>query len=421
MNVELTYPGLDPLQIPDQKLLGVYDLPREPPTDPFPVLLGRALDEPWGAPPLRRLARGKRRVVILSDDYTRTTPVRQILPAVLDELADAGVPADAVTILLALGTHRPMTEDEIGKKLGRQVIDSCRIVNHNWRDSASLADLGCTESGIPVLINRIVVEADLLIGLGHVVPHRVAGFSGGGKIVQPGVCGAETTGRTHWLSSLMPFDSILGRRDNLVRCEIDAIARRAGLAFIVNMVQNSAGEVIGVFAGDPVSAHRKACIFSRKACSVRIPRRADVVVVEACPADADVWQAVKALFPAALALKPGGTIVLVSPCSEGISHQHPELLTFGYRPVPEIRRLQATGAIGDLSAAAHLAHVGEIVDERASVLFATPGVSQEQAAQLHVGWVGSPQEGVDRTLRTLDDATVCVLRHGAELLPLMDA
>jgi nickel-dependent lactate racemase len=315
-----------------------------------------------------------------------------------------------------------MTADEIMVKLGQDVVGTHPVVNHDWRARSKLVDLGRTPSGIPVLVNRLAVEADLLIGLGHVVPHRVAGYSGGGKIVQPGVCGGETTGRTHWLSSLTRFDRIFGKRDNPVRKEIDAIARRVGLDFIVNTVQNGDGDLVGVFAGDLEMAHRRACALAEKVCAAPIPEHADIVVVEAYPADADVWQAVKALFPAALVVKPGGVIILVSPCREGVSDQHPELLEIGYRPPLEIRSMVASRAIHDLSAAAHLAHVSEIVTGWACTFFVTPGVSREHASRLNVLWADSAHNALEWSMKVIGcSARVCVLRNGAEILPIVCA
>ncbi|MBC7256417.1 MAG: nickel-dependent lactate racemase, partial [Chloroflexi bacterium] len=185
-----------------QRLLGVFT-PHEVPTlaeEALDAELQRVLDAPIGAKPLREAAKGARRVVIVADDATRPTPTHRILPLLLDALNAAGVPDEAITVLIALGTHRAMTEDEIARKFGPAVTQRVAVVNHDAFDPSQLMDLGITPHGVAVQVNRRVMEADFVLGVGSIVPHHIPGFSGGAKIIQPGVCGERTTGEVHLLS-----------------------------------------------------------------------------------------------------------------------------------------------------------------------------------------------------------------------------
>jgi len=411
------------MEVPDSQLVGVFHAPPGAPAADGGELTRQALGSPIGSPPLRDLARGKKHVVILADDNTRITPVHLLLPEVLRELALGGVRADEITLLMALGTHRAMTAEEIEAKLGAEVAHQVRVVNHAWQDASALVDCGQTEHGTPIVVNRLALEADLLLGLGHVAPHRVAGYSGGGKIVQPGISGEATTGSTHWLSAQYSLFEILGKRDNPVRVEIDAVANRAGLSFVVNAVLDPAGRLLQVFAGDMVEAHRAASRRAALASTTTVPMLADIVVAEAWPADMDMWQAVKALFPAAQAVKPGGVIVLLADCPEGIATQHPEVLRTGYRTLEEVRSLQAEGAFEDLSAAAHLAHVSEVVIHRASTILVSQHIPASDVRSLNLVPAPSAQEAltVAARLSGLGAPSISILRRAPEMIIQVDA
>jgi len=407
-----------PLEVEERELIGVFQPPKVQAAADQGAMVRQALASPIGSERLADLARGKKRIVILCDDNTRSTRVDLLLPEVLKELALGGAKEEQITILLALGTHRAMTQSEIDERLGREVARRLRVVNHDWKNRSALADLGRTEHDTPIEVNRLALEADLLIGLGHVVPHRVAGYSAGGKIVQPGISGEATTGCTHWLSAQYSLFDMLGRCENPVRAEIDAVAERVGLAFIVNTIQDAQGHLLGVFAGHPVRAHRAAARLAETVSTATAPALADIVVAHAWPADLDMWQAVKALFTAAQAVKRGGVIVLVAACREGVAYQHPEVLRFGYRPVAEVRALQAAGQIADLSAAAHLAHGGEVVAEWARCVLVSEGIGEADARRLGFSWAASVQDGfaVARRLADRSSPTVVILKNASEMM-----
>jgi nickel-dependent lactate racemase len=172
--------------------------------------------------------------------------------------------------------------------------------------------------------------------VGHVAPHRIAGFGGESKIVQPGVSGAATTGRTQWAAAGLPGMDLLGVAENPIRAEMDSVEAAARLRAIVNVVMNTRNQMVGCFFGDPVTAHRAACRLSGAVFRGSVPALADVVVIESFPADLDMWQASKAPAAAELAVKPCGVVVLVTPCPEGVSGSHPAVLEFGYQSVERV-------------------------------------------------------------------------------------
>ena len=311
--------------LPEQNLIGVYS-----PKDIHGVAdlsqeIARALAHPIGAKPLREQAKGAKKVVLLADDNTRLTPADKIIPALLAELNAAGVKDEQVTVIIALGTHRFMRDDEILAKFGEEAVRRVVIKNHDFRDPAMMVDLGKTPNGTHISVNREAYEADFKIGIGSIVPHYIPGFAGGAKIVQPGISAEQTTAETHLLSTCAPR-SFLGIRENPVRIELNSIARAVGMHTIFNTVLNCHGEVVGAFFGDTVEAFNAGVELSQDVYSVELPEEADIVVSSSYPCDLEFWQSHKALYPSDLAVKAGGIIILATPCPEGVSVMHADIL-----------------------------------------------------------------------------------------------
>lgn len=381
--------------------------------------LDKALDKPIGSIPLEELARGVKSVLIICDDNTRPTPAHLILPSVLERLGAAGVGRENISILIAGGSHRPMTEEELIEKVGVEVYNSVPVYNHEFDNKEKLVHLGETKNGTPIWINKMVFDADLVLAVGAIVPHRYCGWSGGGKIIQPGVCGEETTIATHLM--ITKDESItLGNIDNPVRKEIDDIALRAGLKFIVNAILDAEQRVVGLVAGDPLQAHRAGVEVAKKVYGVPL-QPADLVVISSFPADLNFWQAGKALYSADLAVKRGGTIILVTPALEGPG-EHLEFLTLMAKGYEEIIALLDQGAVEDKIGAAGALAVA-IVKQHAQIKLVTDGLTDEQ-----VEWMGFKrydpselQRAVSEALAGLGEgATVNVIHEGAEILPLID-
>jgi nickel-dependent lactate racemase len=420
MNVALSYPDVAPLEISEANLLAVLEPRAIDPPKPVEELVSDALDRPIGSPRIEELVSPSSRVLILVDDITRQTPAWAILPSLLTRLAERGCKPDCTKILIASGTHALMSAQEVEKKLGPKIPREHEVNIHHWRNEESLKQIGVTADGTRIRVNRLVSEADLVIGVGQIVPHRVMGFTGGATIVQPGVSGREITGHTHWLSALFAGRQILGIAENPVRKEVEGIAQLAGLRFIVNVVMDAHHRVIHVVAGDPVAAHRAGAEFSLRIYGVAQPGLADIVVTESYPADYDLWQAAKGIYSAELAVREGGVVILVTPCPHGVSAEHPEVERLGYHGFAEVKAMVESGQISDLVAAAHLVHVGRVIRDRARGIMVSPGISHEIQAHLGFESASTPQRALEMAFRIAGPkAKVTVLRHGGDVLPLL--
>lgn len=404
--------------IPAENLLGVYSPKDVASVTDLKEEVIRAIREPIGSPRLAELVQGKQKIVLVADDNTRLTPANIIVPVLLDELNAAGISDDQVTVVIALGTHRFMTQQEIIEKFGEETVRRVKIKNHPYKDPDSLIDLGLTENGTHIAINKEVYEADFKMGIGSIVPHHIPGFAGGAKIVQPGVSGEKTTAETHLLSVRSPR-SYLGILENPVRRELDEIARKIGLNTIFNTVLNRHGEVVRGFFGDVEAAFRAGVETSLAVYSVELPQEADIVLAGSHPCDLEFWQAHKTLYPADRAVREQGIIILATPCYEGVAKTHAEMVEYAGRTPDEVRQMMARGEIHDEVAAALAIAWGQ-VRQRATVYFVSGGVTPEEAQKLSFIPFASIQEALDHALKALGPAAkVAVLTHAPDMLPII--
>jgi len=236
--------------------------------------------------------------------------------------------------------------------------------------------------------------------------------------VQPRVSGVASTGRTHWVAAMFAGADLLGVVENPIRAEMDEIAEAAGLRAVFNVVLNHRDELVGCFFGAPVAAHRGACKLAVDVFRGDIPRLADIVLIESYPADLDLWQASKAIAAAELAVKPGGVVILVTPCPEGVSGSHPAMLDFGYQAFDVVDGWVRRGEMRDLMVASELAIGGRVIRERAEGTLVSPGISAEAAHRLGFTPAASAADALEMAFtRTGREASVLVLRHGGEILP----
>ncbi|HET9265664.1 MAG TPA: lactate racemase domain-containing protein, partial [Vicinamibacterales bacterium] len=257
--------------------------------------IARALDHPIGAPPLDTLARGKRSASIAIDDRTRPLKTAVLLPELVDRLTNAGVPIDRITIVVASGAHRRANEQDFEAKIGRELLARVRAVPHDPR--ADLVDTGVALGGVPVRVNREFAGAELRIGLGAVIPHPFAGFSGGGKIVIPGLADLDVLARTHKFA-LMGFRGGARLEGNSFRAEMEAAVRQIGLDWTVNVALNSQRDAAAVCAGDMVEAHRAAAAAAARIGMTQPPERPlDAILLNAYPKDGELLQVESALVP----------------------------------------------------------------------------------------------------------------------------
>lgn len=277
-----------------------------------PDALRQRLRRPIGTPRLAELARGRRSAAIVIDDISRPTPTAALLPLVLDELAEGGLPESQVRIVIAAGGHAPATSEDNLKKVGAVVASRVAVEVHD--PEGDLVDAGTSPSGIPLYLNRTVMAAELKVGIGAIVPHDAAGFSGGSKILVPGVAGTRTARYLH--------DFMRGARErgdgveNDFRRELDAIAGRLGLDFIVNVILDHRREVAALFSGDRVLAHREGTRLAAEWLAVTPAAEAEIVVANTYPFDANLWFIPWGLWPLELA-PPGATRVALADGSQG--------------------------------------------------------------------------------------------------------
>lgn len=280
----------------------------------------RAIRQPIGTKRLSEIVPKNARIVLMADDRTRVTPQKLILPVILEELHAAGIKNDQIKLVIAYGTHRPMTDEEIEERFGRELISQIGVRHHNCHQNLTVVD-GKTRRGTRIVVNKDVMDANFRIGVGGVLPHHPVGWSGGAKIFLPGVAGTETVNAMHLLGAT---EQQLGKILTPCREEMEDFARAVGLHFIVNVIQTDSGDLLKAVAGHFIDAHREAVKWGMQIFGARFREKADITVSSAYPSDYDFTQADKGFFSAELATKEGGEIILLSPCHEGIAPTHGE-------------------------------------------------------------------------------------------------
>ena len=282
--------------------------------------LEAALDAPTAGPALSDLAKGKSSAAISVCDITRPAPNRQVLPPILERLHRAGIAKDAVTILIATGLHRPATNAEIQEILGPDIANTYRVVNHNARELTEHRALGKTQSGTPVYIDERFIAADLHITLGFIEPHLMLGFSGGRKLIAPGLAAQETIKVLHSPKFMRDPRAVEGSvADNPLHRELLEIARLARHDFLVDVALTRTRQIAGVFAGDAEKAHAAGMQFVSRVMLEQLPEPVDAVITSCAgyPLDLTFYQAIKGITAAQHILKPGGKILLIAECQEG--------------------------------------------------------------------------------------------------------
>ncbi len=306
------------------------------------------LAEPLDCPALSELASGRESCCILVDDLTRPTPAGRVLPVMLEELEAAGLPPERVTVVVANGAHGSLTRQALEKKLGHAACDRCVVMRHDTYQN--LVSIGEVAGVGEVMVNRFFHEADLKLAVTGVMPHFMCGFSGGAKIVMPGACGIETIAATHEHTVEGPPARVGVIEGNPMRRVIERCAVRAGLEFCVCCGFNSRGQLSSLSCGSPEAAHRVAVRAARRTCATEVKPGADVGVFSAFPKDTEFIQAMAALNvwadrqdPERALVRPGGSVVVVTACSEGLGAH--ELIEYGRR---QFRRRDRHGAFRDV-------------------------------------------------------------------------
>ena len=378
-----------------------------------------ALRSPLGTPPLRALVRPGDSVAVVFSDLTRPMPNDRVLPPLLAELAQAGVPAERIVLINGLGTHRPQTEAELTEMLGAEVVRRYRILQHDAWDEKNLVEVGRNRAGRPVRVNRAYMEASVRILTGFIEPHFFAGVSGGPKAVLPGIADIDAILDNHSAPMLAhPRATWAVTEGNPVWEEMLEVALRTEPTFLLNVTLNRERQITGVFAGDLVEAHRAGVAFVRKHALQPVEAPFDIVITSnsGYPLDLNLYQAVKGMSAAAQIVRPGGHIIIAAQCWDGIPDHgaYKRLLWEAETPEELLERLMAPGfRCQDQWEAQVHAQIGL----KATIHVYADGLSDEELRRSLVVPCRSIEETVARLLRENPAATIAVLPEGPQTVP----
>jgi nickel-dependent lactate racemase len=423
MRIQLEYgrTGLE-VELPDHNVVGCLQYrPAEPVADPDGAVR-RCLTQPTGTPPLLEMARGRANACVVISDVTRPVPNRLLLPPILETLEAAGIPRRDILILIATGMHRPNLGDELIEMVGPEIVANYRIENHHGTERDEHTYLGETARGTPVWIDSRYINADLKITTGLIEPHFMAGFSGGRKLICPGLAGLDTVRIWHGPDFLEHPGARNGCIDgNPVHEENTAIGLMAGCDFIVNVVIDAKRRLLRVVAGDMVAAHLEGVNFAREPLMATLPEPVDIVVTTSAgyPLDTTFYQAVKGIVTAMPIVKQGGTIILAASMSEGIGspefqrvfEENPTLEGFMQRILAKEYFMMDQWQVEELAKAKRHAQVKVVSD----------GLPPETLRRLFVEPAASVEAAIADSLADHGpDATIAVIPKGPYVLAELD-
>jgi nickel-dependent lactate racemase len=421
MQVDLAFGrGTLPVNVPDRAEVSVI---RKAPRPKLGAdAIARALAAPIGSPPLAELVRGRSSACILICDITRPVPNHLFLRPMIELMLAAGIPRERITILIATGLHRPNVGDELAEVVGDPwVLENIRVENHFARNDADHADLGVTETrGTPIKIDRRFVDADLRIATGLVEPHFMAGYSGGRKVIAPGIMHADTI-RTFHSARFMEDPSAASciLEGNPLHEEQLLIVRRLGESYALNTVIDEDRDLVYASFGETIASHLAAVRFAQDWTSVTLPRRFKTVVTSAAgfPLDKTYYQTVKGMVTPLDIVEPGGTLIVASECSEGIGSAE-------FR-VSQARLLElGPDAFLQSILTKRFADVDEWQTEMqlkslrvANVQLFAPGLTPADRALTGVAAIESVDAAIRASIAQHGDAAVAVIPEGPYVIP----
>lgn len=420
MNVDLAYGrGRLPVDFPDGRTTVLEPTYIEGVTDEAEAIR-EVLRQPTGTQPLRTLVSSNHTVAISVCDSTRPMPSHTLLPVLLEELAH--VPDEQIAILIATGTHRACTKDELVEMLGESIANRYRIINHSAFDEEGLVHLGEVEPHVPIWLNRHWVKADIRITTGFVEPHFFAGFSGGPKLVAPGLAGLKTTMRLHDAEMISSPNARWGITEgNPIHDAIRRIAAHVGVHFSVDVAINRDRQITSIAAGDLFETHRTMTARVEQSAMQAFEMPFDVVVTtnSGYPLDQNLYQSWKGMSAAAQVVKRGGAIICAAECADGLpSHgEYGEMLSLRDSPAALLEMVCAPG---------HNRHdqwevqIQAQIQQHAKVFLKTDGLTPADVRAAHL----TPIDDVESTtLEQLDragpDAQLCVLPEGPQTIPYL--
>lgn len=402
------------IEIDDSLIMGILE--------PNEIQLGltgeeevkRSLNNPIGTGRLSQIVKKGEKVVIVTSDITRPLPSYKVIPSILDELYEVGVSPEDITVVFALGSHRPHTQEEIIQLVGERVYKEVKCIDSDANDSVSM---GITKGGTPVDVFRVVAEADRRICIGNIEYHYFAGYSGGAKAIMPGVSTPAAIQANH--RNMVLDDAKVGRLiGNPVRDDLNEAIQYCPIDFIVNVVLNEKKEIIFSVAGDYIKAHRVGCEFLDKIYKKQLQEKADIAIVSqgGAPKDINLYQTQKALANAEHAVKDGGIIILVGSCKEGFGSKiFEEWMTEADSPDDIIARIREKFVLGGHKAAAIA-----LVQKKAKI-FMVSEMDADIVKSIFMEPYTSVQEAYNDAIKELgQDVKVLVMPYGGSTLPVVN-
>ncbi len=388
-------------------------------------LIESALDAPTGGSTLEGIVSTKLRekpgrTCIICEDLTRYSPTDEILPLLLNRLNNAGVPDEDVFVVMALGTHRPMTDAEIEAKIGSETKARVEVHNSEFRDKRGLVRVG-SFGDHPLWLDRRVAEASVRIGVGSVVPNPVSGWSGGAKIMIPGVTGEETVRGFH-LSSHEFRENMFGQEMTSSRELMESLVGQIGLDFVVNSVYTPEGQIYAVLCGDFVEAQRVAIRRAKEVYGSPARRRSGLVISNAYPAETDLWQAGKAFHSGDLVAEDGGEVVAVASCPEGIGPHKglPDFYQWALRDREELLRAAKGGAVDDVIGASSALMRTKTIMSRVRLGIVSDNLDRRVMERMGISVYDSLEEVIERhKAGATKPVTVSVITHGGSTFPVL--
>lgn len=403
--------GFQEVLVPKKNLLGVLRANEVPAGLTGEAEVRRALAEPIASPRLREIVHPGERIAIVTSDVTRPMPTWVVMPPLLEELYDAGVSAADITLVFALGSHRRHTAEEMRHLAGERAWHEIACVDS---DPSDCVHLGVTSAGTPVDITRVVAEADRRICLGNIEYHYFAGYSGGAKALMPGVSTREAIQCNHSMM-IRPEARAGALEDNPIRRDIEEAGAICGIDFLLNVVLSEHKEILRAVAGHPMQAHRAGCAFLDRLYRKELPEAVDIVLVSqgGAPKDLNLYQTQKALDNAQHAVKPGGVIILIGSCREGLGERvFEEWLTTSPSPQAIVERIARNFQLGGHKAAA-IALVLKKAD-----IYLVSDLEDNFVRSIFLSPQPNVQTALNRALEKLGPkATILAMPYGGSTLP----
>ncbi len=422
-----------PLQLPEDQIVGVcHPRPMEAATDPD-ALLRRSIEAGFAERHLASKAGPAVTACVAVTDRTRSTPNQRIVPILLDKLNALGVPDECITVISGGGMHAPDSPEQLVENVGQQVVDRVEVLTNEPDNDALMVDMGTTDLGTPVEVHECFAEADIKLGVSNVMPCMLAGWSGSGKMVMPGVSSRRAIYHNHklFVEPLLELNcaSLMGVMppDNPIRADIEDFATISGIDLLVNTVLNADRDLVDVFCGEHVASHRAARDCMLPNVEVSLPQPVDVLIAGVGDPALEV-----SLFQGGSRvcggvdryLKPGGTLVMVNACTEGIyeGFEHQEFRDWMRRmPTPrEIGQLVDDEAMGGEKGCVLFTFAWLLHEMGCRIVIVTDGMSAEELEEIHLEHAPSPQSAADDALSSYGDgASVGVMPYGGLVLPTL--